>query len=111
MPQVTEDSTHRGQDVRLRDEAIGETGVAALRGGLCPRHLEPREWLGWVGTGHLPGEVARDVGVVELEGRGQVFGLGEHFGERWAWWIVCREGWGGGTGKKMGFRLKAECPS
>lgn len=62
--------------------------MPGLWGGLGPRHLEAAEGLVEVGLGHLPGEAARDVGVLQQEGCGKVFGLGEHLGERWTWGVA-----------------------
>ena len=72
--------THRGQNLRLRDDAVWEAVGPALSGDLGPGHLEaggrPRQAC----LVHPPGEVPCDVGIVYHEGGGQVLRFGLHFG-------------------------------
>lgn len=76
-----EDGVICGQDLGLRDDAVGQAVLSALRGHLRPCHLEAGHGLVEVGLGHLPGKVAGDVAVLDREGGRQVLGLGQHFGE------------------------------
>lgn len=73
--------TYRGQDLRLRDDAVGQAVLSALRRHLRPRHLEARPGLVDAGRGHLPRKVAGDVPVLDGEGRGEVLRLGQHLGD------------------------------
>ena len=70
----------RGQDLGLRDDAVGKAVLPALGGDLRPGHLEAGHGLVEGGLGHLPREVSCDAHVLDHEGGGEVLGLGLYSG-------------------------------
>lgn len=72
--------TYRGQDLGLRDDAVGKAVLPALGGDLRPGHLEAGHGLVEGGLGHLPREVSCDADVLDHEGGGEVLGLGLYSG-------------------------------
>lgn len=71
---------YRGEDLGLRDDAVGEAVLSAFRRDLGPRDLEACDALVRLRSSHSPEEVACDVPLMDGEGCSQVLRLGQNFG-------------------------------
>lgn len=73
MMMMIKKQTYRWQNLRLRDDAVGQSVLSALCRNLCPCDLEACDWLMGLGAGHSPEKMSRDVVAVEGEGCRQVY--------------------------------------